>query len=499
MKIFLEDVYKTSGIPTHTFVKPAEYTKLQVSIRTRGRGLVIEGPSGIGKTTSVNKALSELNLQDKVMMLSARKPGDQEFIEHLPDLRGLEIVIIDDFHVLSNQTKRVLSDYIKVLADEDSDTKLILIGINKAGDSLVSFASDLNNRIDTIKFEANPDERIHEMLHLGEVALNMNLNIKDEIVNESRGSFHIAQMLAKETCMCCDIIDNESGKPQTSTSIETVKAKVHEELGRLFYTKAKIFASGSKIRREGRAPYLHLLNWIAKSSDWSIDINDMLVNHPEMKLSIKQVMDKGFLSDLIKRNETLQDVIHFDDQSSILTIEDPKFLFFLRNVLWNKFAKQIGYWGIEFKKSYDIALSFAGENRDFAELLFHKLSSREIPVFYDHNEQHRILGENVEEYLAPIYNSEAEFVVVLMSKEYPKKLWTKFESTQFKQRFGEKSVIPIFYSDIDFNQFDESRQYGGITLDVSGDLESQADKIVNLIAGKIVDRRESQQGVSDDQ
>ena len=58
MKIFLEDVYKTSGTPTHTFVRPVEYTKLIVALRTKGRGLVVEGPSGIGKTTSINKAWS---------------------------------------------------------------------------------------------------------------------------------------------------------------------------------------------------------------------------------------------------------------------------------------------------------------------------------------------------------------------------------------------------------------------------------------------------------
>ena len=50
MKIFLEDVFKTSGTPTYTFVRPVEYTKLIVALRTKGRGLVVEGPSGIGKT-----------------------------------------------------------------------------------------------------------------------------------------------------------------------------------------------------------------------------------------------------------------------------------------------------------------------------------------------------------------------------------------------------------------------------------------------------------------
>ena len=48
---------------------------------------------------------------------------------------------------------------------------------------------------------------------------------------------------------------------------------------------------------------------------------------------------------------------------------------------------------------YDYALSFAGSDRDIAEALFRELQEREFEIFYDKNEQHRILAEDVEEYL----------------------------------------------------------------------------------------------------
>ena len=51
------------GIPTHTFVRPIEYPALLVALRTPGRGVVVEGPSGIGKTTAVTRALEELGLE----------------------------------------------------------------------------------------------------------------------------------------------------------------------------------------------------------------------------------------------------------------------------------------------------------------------------------------------------------------------------------------------------------------------------------------------------
>ena len=59
---YLEEVFKTNGVPTHTFVEPVEYRDLLLNLRTPGRGLVIEGPSGIGKTTAVETALKQLGI-----------------------------------------------------------------------------------------------------------------------------------------------------------------------------------------------------------------------------------------------------------------------------------------------------------------------------------------------------------------------------------------------------------------------------------------------------
>lgn len=165
-KILLEEVFKTSGIPTYTFVKPPEYTRLLVAIRTRGKSIVIEGPSGIGKTTSVTKIIEELKISDSVLMLSSRKKEDLEIIKELPSMSDIGIVIVDDFHILEESIKRKLANYMKVLADEENEnSKLVVVGINKAGDSLVKFASDLNNRIETIKFENNPSDKIMELIN----------------------------------------------------------------------------------------------------------------------------------------------------------------------------------------------------------------------------------------------------------------------------------------------------------------------------------------------
>ena len=89
-------------------------------------------------------------------------------------------------------------------------------------------------------------------------------------------------------------------------------------------------------------------------------------------------------------------------------------------------------------------------------------------------ENAEILSQNVEEFLFPIYNSEAAYVVPLLSKEYPTRVWTKIESKAFKERFGQNAVIPVWFSDSNA-MFDESKDYGGYQIDVEQDLDIQID------------------------
>lgn len=496
----LEEVFKTSGVPTYTFVRPSEYERLIVALRTPGRGLVIEGPSGIGKTTSVLKALDELEYAAQTLKLSARKEQDRALIAELPSMEAVGTVLIDDFHRLDENVKRNIADHLKTLADEErADSKLVLVGINRAGDSLVRFAADLNNRIDTVRFETNSDERVDELVLKGEDALNIDINMRGSLIADSHGSFHIAQMICRETCLSAGVLERCDTRRPLEISLEVVREKVLDELGRTFLEPARRFATGPRLRREGRAPYLHLLNWLAQSDDWSLQLNEALAQHPEHRGSVGQIIEKGYLEEYLKSESDLFGVFHFDKATRLLGIEDPKFLYFLRNLIWNKFARQVGYISTEFKGKYDYALSFAGADRDIAALLNEKLIEAEVAVFYDRNEQHRILANNVEDYLAPIYRSEALYVIALLGPEYPKRIWTKFESEQFTLRFGQHSVIPIWFADAPPGMFDETTRFGGITLDRSANIEEQIGMIAGLLLRKLEECRTERPAMDADQ
>jgi hypothetical protein len=491
----LDEVFRLSGIPTYTFVEPVRFDEVKVSLQTPGRCMVVEGPSGIGKTTTITKALAGVKLSDKVLSLSARQTADVEMIAALPDMRDIGTVIVDDFHRLSDPLKERLSDFMKVLADAEApNSKLILIGINKAGLQLVKFAHDLGMRIDVFRLEANPQEKIEELITLGERALQIQITQKAQIAERAQGSFQIAQVLSHKLCVLSKVIETQTELKKLDLPIDVVIEDVMVDFARQFKEPAMVFARGSKLRREGRAPYLHILRWLADSDEWSLDLSEALNTHPEQKASIGQVLDKGYLTALLEDPDkiaVLAPHFHFEISTTILSVEDPKLIFYLKNVIWRAFTRQVGFRTDVFEYKYDFALSFAGANREEAKKLYGLLSEREIATFYDENEQHRIIARNVEEYLGPIYRSEARYVVPFLSPDYPTRIWTKFESDQFKERFGTNAVIPIRYTTAAPGFFSDDQKYGGLRFDPSDNVDAQLLYVADTLSKRLItDRNE---------
>jgi hypothetical protein len=482
----LEDVFKISGVPTYTFVAPSAFPRLRVALRTPGRGVVIEGPSGIGKTTAVTRALQDIGHDTRVQILSARVPANVEYIAMLPEVDGFGVVVVDDFHVLRVDIKNSLADHLKVLADtEAADSKLIIVGINRAGDALVRHAPDLANRIDVIKFEVEPEESVAEVIRLGEAALNVKLDAASQIVAAAQGSFYLAQMLCQELCMKENIVERQDADEpvQVRASYASVRALVMERQERRFGDVTRKFARGPRFRASGRAPYLLLLKWLAESQRWDIALRDEIARHPKHRGSVGQVVDKGYLASHAA-NEDITEIIHYDPDGRILSVEDPHLVFYLRNLDWQQFPREVGFTNVDLEHVYDFALSFAGEDREVAEALYDELDGDDYVVFYDESEQHRILGEDVEAFLAPIYASDCRFVIAVLGKMYGEKRWTIFESAQFKERFDDGHVIPIWDKDARPTAFDETRNIGYLSFHKAKDARDEARRLAEVIKRK---------------
>jgi hypothetical protein len=486
----LEEVFKLNGVPTYTFVRPTEFNRLFVALRTPGRGIVLEGPSGIGKTTAVTKALQELlaaNVPAQIVELSPRRPQDVEYIDAIQTIGYEGIVVIDDFHRLTDKQQLGIADYLKVLADtEETKIKLVIVGINNAGAKLVDIAPDLHARVELIRLEANSDEKVFELVTAGEEALNIKISDREKLIENAQGSFYLAQMLCSESCLQGEVLQTTEVLKDINVSVELIKTKIFERLQKRFDEATKTFVRGMKFQREGRAPYYQILKWLAESSEWSISLDQEIREHPNLRGSVSQVIDKGFLADFMNRNlADFEKLLHFDAKSKTLTVEDPQFLFYLRETIWPDLAVEAGFTNPERPHLYDFALSFAGANRHIAEGFAARLREMQFEVFYDKFEESRIIAEDVEEYLRPIYQTQSRYVIVILSNEYPCRIWTKFESDAFRIRFGEGAVVPIILSDVVIDSFSELTRRGHIRFDLSSPLDEEVVRIVEVLREKI--------------
>lgn len=83
---------------------------------------------------------------------------------------------------------------------------------------------------------------------------------------------------------------------------------------------------------------------------------------------------------------------------------------------------------------YDVAFSFAGEDREFVEAVFDKLEGENVKVFYDKAEEVSLWGKDLYTHLKVIYSEKARFIIPFISKSYKEKIWTKHELKSANQR-----------------------------------------------------------------
>ncbi len=95
---------------------------------------------------------------------------------------------------------------------------------------------------------------------------------------------------------------------------------------------------------------------------------------------------------------------------------------------------------------YDVALSFAGEDREHAASLARLLKNDGYSFFYDDDKRPEMWGENLYDYLSAVYKDKARYCVMFTSKHYAHKLWTNLErQSALARAFEEKRayILPI--------------------------------------------------------
>jgi hypothetical protein len=101
-------------------------------------------------------------------------------------------------------------------------------------------------------------------------------------------------------------------------------------------------------------------------------------------------------------------------------------------------------------ETYDVALSFAGEDREYVEQVATGLHDAGVSVFYDTFERVELWGKNLVDHLAGIYQKRSRYVVMFISKNYVEKAWTTHERQHAQARalvVKEEYILPARFDD----------------------------------------------------
>jgi AbiJ N-terminal domain 3/TIR domain len=90
-------------------------------------------------------------------------------------------------------------------------------------------------------------------------------------------------------------------------------------------------------------------------------------------------------------------------------------------------VKRIGAAGPSGTHTYEIVLSFAGEDRDYVETVAEYLALHGIEIFYDRYEEVTLWGKDLVEHLDAVYRSDARFCIMFISAHYRDKIWPNHE------------------------------------------------------------------------
>lgn len=455
------DVFPLSGVPTITFVEPISFKKLISSIKHKGRGLVIEGPSGIGKTTAIKKAIERLGLTDpQYKYLTARDPDNIELIKKIRDWHS-GIVIIDDFHRLDDSIKSTIADYLKLLADvEISTKKLIVIGIPNTGIKLISFGHDLATRIDIFEFSKIDNQKINELIEKGEFALNIKFEKKADIIVASNGSLNIAQYLCHYSAIEADIFQTQ----QTTRIVNSGLIEVIESVKKVVSIKYDDFIflfsqlGGNKDRT-----CIMLLKELALTDNGSINLERFKTHKPELNNGIDNLIYEKLIEELLEKNFECRSFLNYDPKTFDLVIDDPQLLFYINNTTENYLSNLSGK--KETKKRGKVFISYSHEDVMYFERIMVHLK----PLFRDDivdiwSDKRIKPGQNWNKEIEKALE-ETKVALLLISADFLASDYVNQKELPNLIRASANEgaiIVPLFLKPANLNRFDNITQYQGI-------------------------------------
>ena len=130
---------------------------------------------------------------------------------------------------------------------------------------------------------------------------------------------------------------------------------------------------------------------------------------------------------------------------------------------------------------YDVAISFAGEDRRVASEIASGLVMKGLNVFYDEYAEADLWGKDLYVHLTKIYHDDSKFCLMLVSNNYAVKQWTNHERRAAQSRAfleNREYILPLRLDDA---------QIQGI-LDTTGYIDFRKktlEQVIDLVVTKV--------------
>ena len=449
--LLLEEVFRTEGLPEFTFVPPPNYNEILLDVRRPGKPVILEGQSGTGKTTCVRHIVTELDDGKPTEYLTARNAIHISRIEEVVRDQTPGRFVIDDFHRLSQHLQEQIADVAKLSAEVDDDSslpKLVIIGINQVGSELIQLVPDIAKRTGIHRIAPGKQADIEKLISSGCERLNITIEKKDEIYGETRGDYWLTQQICQSICGAANITKTVDVIKDVKFTMSEVRQRVVDRLRAAYYPGVKEFCRGRRFR-PSNDPYFKLLRAVGQQDSSIIDLNEMANSVSDVRGSINNIKERR-LQVLIESKPAVSRHFYYNPETKNFALEDPALFYFIKHLDWNQLRQDCGFREHSGDFEFDVAISFAGENRELAQFIADNLTTLDVPVFFDAMFEANYLGKAWSQQFKEIFANKSRFVVCILDEHHLKKIWPTFEREHFVPRIADEGVIPIFLDETKF-------------------------------------------------